>query len=1069
MPPLTRSKSTGTLMVSEGSQYELATLVKKGPQYQCAIAKGNTSIRKSIIEDAFRKRYKMEPRPLQVECVLLLIGLWNTFLLASTGFGKSKVPEMYLETLSKVDKPIVMVMNPLDALGDNQVLEKTKDGFTAVSLTQKTFNDATCKDILESKYQFIYLSPEIFLNSALFTMLYFHPTFQKRLALKVIDEAHLIYCWGLVASGSAKNLSCFKSLQDRGVFRPSYGNLCGRFLATDHAPILLMSATCRPKAMDAIKKNLRLTNYNLAVRMAELVRPEIRLIRMSMKFPLKYAKDLHSFFGLAKMVPNAEVPPTLIYSGTQNGTWETLSAINEARGHPELSLDGQSPFARRYHAATGTDDKIDRADNFVDLLYSVICCTMALGLGQNWKIVRRVIVMGRTEPSAVAQMIGRCGRDGRPGVGVLLVEEKRGGAGAKNHIKDFLSVSTNHMSDDERMDALAITPVCLRVAMAVDNYVGHIPISFHDKHYLEEEARQKHLNFPKCLCSNCEPQKSLEFLDRQHQATNSNFSQIVLGQMTGPIIHDSCCPPSYSNEAPDLKAILPCPDTDQIRKMPVFQALVDNLMANVDLLYDRANPDKDFPIRRRVVFNQLDHAWPIAKNADAITQGASLRAILGSEAIDGIFDCILNCISDWQQSYLYQMNMKDIDTMRLERMTKAKKKADQAAKRAKSHPKRKITETAKIEPDQPFKRSRPHSSAVATLTPANMDSNYTQSSSFNSNQHVDSHNRLNDQYENQPSLPHVPFTPQLDTPVILSPALPMNSQRLPPSKSRIITPTSTTGPSTAMFPARYLPQHSAISPLANISTRVNQPDLSVPTSPLLHQRFTNNVTNMEQQRFHEYGSYNMLCRNQPKITTPRLSNSTQTTSFLHHDINTSRYRVSQPRPSMPQTPGPNIHTPSPTMRTPLYNSLDNSQKHMNEVMNEVNLTQSAPLMTPNSHYPDRRTSGPSITTPSYDSNPNSLSYNPNHNSLKMRDMKIITQSAPPVAARRSHHMTPLTAFQPNQSNINTNVPSNQNFSNRSVSDVVGQSTTSTTLPELSTQRSFEHLAFRTPDPFADGS
>lgn len=37
---------------------------------------------------------------------------------------------------------------------------------------------------------------------------------------------------------------------------------------------------------------------------------------------------------------------------------------------------------------------------------------MSSGLGQNWNVVRRVLVMGRMEPAAVAQMIGRCGRDG---------------------------------------------------------------------------------------------------------------------------------------------------------------------------------------------------------------------------------------------------------------------------------------------------------------------------------------------------------------------------------------------------------------------------------------------------------------------------------------------------------------------------------------------------------------------------------------------------------------------------------------------------------------------------------
>lgn len=149
-----------------------------------------------------------------------------------------------------------------------------------------------------------------------------------------------------------------------------------------------MSATCWPKAMEAIKRNLWLGPYNLQIRTAELVRPEIRLIRLAMKHPLKDATDLHKFFAPASLIPNTDVPPTLIYSGTENGTFATLSAVNHARGQPELITDGLSPFARCYHSGTGPDDEMDRAKDFIGLKFAVICCTMALGLGQNWKIVR---------------------------------------------------------------------------------------------------------------------------------------------------------------------------------------------------------------------------------------------------------------------------------------------------------------------------------------------------------------------------------------------------------------------------------------------------------------------------------------------------------------------------------------------------------------------------------------------------------------------------------------------------------------------------------------------------------
>ncbi|KAH9807256.1 hypothetical protein DFH28DRAFT_831380, partial [Melampsora americana] len=152
------------------------------------------------------------------------------------------------------------------------------------------------------------------------------------------------------------------------------------------------------------------------------------------------------------------------------------------------------------------------------------------------------------------------------------------------------------------------------------------------------------------------------------------FTDIILGRVTGPISHAECCPPIPSQQQPDLKAILTCPPSDKIRKMPVYQALVADLMSDFNSLYDRANPDKNFVIRRQLVFNQEDHAWPIAKNADIITNGCSLRGFLGSEAIHGIFKCILDCISRWERSYLYQLNAGDIETAAGLRITTATKK-----------------------------------------------------------------------------------------------------------------------------------------------------------------------------------------------------------------------------------------------------------------------------------------------------------------------------------------------------------------------------------------------------------
>jgi superfamily II DNA helicase RecQ len=110
------------------------------------------------------------------------------------------------------------VSNPLDALGDNQFKEK-KGKFTARNLTKLTFNPLVAEQIKAGVYNFVYLSPEIFLNSKLWDSLYFSLEFQERLGLVVVDEAHMIYIWGLVESSSGKNkYSILVQHQDIGIF-----------------------------------------------------------------------------------------------------------------------------------------------------------------------------------------------------------------------------------------------------------------------------------------------------------------------------------------------------------------------------------------------------------------------------------------------------------------------------------------------------------------------------------------------------------------------------------------------------------------------------------------------------------------------------------------------------------------------------------------------------------------------------------------------------------------------------------------------------------------------------------
>jgi superfamily II DNA helicase RecQ len=103
-------------------------------------------------------------------------------------------------------------------------------------------------------------------------------------------------------------------------------------------------------------------------------------------------------------------------------------------------------------------------EDYSNNVYPIMSATMALGLGQNLKRVRCVVHMGRGDPSSIVQMVGRCGRDGNTGLGLLFMEPKR--PLGKNSINEF---QDGFQDEDDRMDALAVTPVCLRIALTVDN------------------------------------------------------------------------------------------------------------------------------------------------------------------------------------------------------------------------------------------------------------------------------------------------------------------------------------------------------------------------------------------------------------------------------------------------------------------------------------------------------------------------------------------------------------------------------------------------------------------------
>ncbi|KNF02632.1 hypothetical protein PSTG_04228 [Puccinia striiformis f. sp. tritici PST-78] len=93
-------------------------------------------------------------------------------------------------------------------------------------------------------------------------------------------------------------------------------------------------------------------------------------------------------------------------------------------------------------------------------------------------------------------------------------------------------------TDEGRLEALAITPVCLQIVFSLDNLLGYIPLWFDDPTYILEREREKFVGFAACQCSNCLPVEALALISNLPFANNGNFDRIMSDDFQAPFPAD---------------------------------------------------------------------------------------------------------------------------------------------------------------------------------------------------------------------------------------------------------------------------------------------------------------------------------------------------------------------------------------------------------------------------------------------------------------------------------------------------------------------------------------------------
>jgi ATP-dependent DNA helicase RecQ len=351
-------------------------------------AGGSASVRARRIREIAREVLGFETfRPGQEAAMRSVIEGRDTLAVLPSGAGKTAVYQVAGELL---EGPVVVV-SPLIALQRDQVERLTELAGQLGRAAQLNSNLSAGEQrevmgaLQDGSLHYLFLAPEQLAKPEVVDVLD-----AARPALFVVDEAHCVSAWG----------------HD---FRPDYLRLGGVIEQLGHPTVLALTATAAPPVRAEIVERLEMRDPEIVI--AGFDRPEIRL-------EVEHHPDAHAKRQavLDRVVTEVGLGhrPGIVYSATRKGTFDLADALEE-RG---LS-------ARAYHAGLKNSEREETQQAFMDDELDVVVATTAFGMGIDKPDTRFVI---HAEPAdsldSYYQEIGRCGRDGKPALAVLIYRQE---------------------------------------------------------------------------------------------------------------------------------------------------------------------------------------------------------------------------------------------------------------------------------------------------------------------------------------------------------------------------------------------------------------------------------------------------------------------------------------------------------------------------------------------------------------------------------------------------------------------------------------------------------------------
>ncbi|KAG2144045.1 P-loop containing nucleoside triphosphate hydrolase protein [Suillus cothurnatus] len=222
------------------------------------------------IQQTAEQVFGYKPCLWQVKSALGQLEQQDVITISATGSGKTL--NFWLPLLFN-GNGIMVLITPLNILGDKNYNELKEIGINGINLTMSTATEDAYREIESLKYQVIITSPECIQNDARFKRLWENKKFIEKVFAITFDESHCISKWG-------------------DSFHPEYGDIGNlRWILPAHIPFHITSATMPPHILEDVKRKLQIRSDAIEI-ICSNDRPNIYLRVEEMKYPINTKWDL---------------------------------------------------------------------------------------------------------------------------------------------------------------------------------------------------------------------------------------------------------------------------------------------------------------------------------------------------------------------------------------------------------------------------------------------------------------------------------------------------------------------------------------------------------------------------------------------------------------------------------------------------------------------------------------------------------------------------------------------------------------------------------------------------------